>query len=185
MKSVNVVDLDKTLINYDSFRRLIFRELKRPDFYLLLITAIRVFRLISSESYKRKVIIYFKQNFDTKYFEAYANFLFKDINNEIFNMVKKETSINTTNVLLSASPDFYVKFLAQKLSWVGKGSYFNENGKFIHMYGLNKKSWMEKNFDPKKYIYNFSISDSSSDDDLLSLFFKKTKVTSLKFKSLN
>jgi len=175
VKRINVIDLDKTLLPYDSFRLLIKRVVFNLNIYIICITFIRVFRIISAEHYKNKTIKYLKKKYTDKYFEQFANEVVKDIDTEVQNLIGQETNEDTINILLSASPDLFVKHIADALEWEGKGSYFDKKGNFIHLYGKNKISWVKNNYDVTKYYYNFAISDSNSDDNLLMLFKRSTK----------
>ncbi len=171
-KSINVIDLDRTLIPYDSLRVMVKRELFKFDLTMIWYTLLRVFRLSSKEGYKKRLIIYLQKKYKKEYFKKYTDSLFEDINKDVFRIIQKETDGKTINILLSASPDMYVKFLIIKLKWEGRGSFFNENGSFIHLYGKDKIKWLQDNYNDKDYNYNYAISDSTSDKELLSFFDK-------------
>ncbi len=175
IKKINVIDLDKTLIPYDSFRGLVLMELRKMNIFLIWYTFLRLIRLNSMYMYKRKVCMFFEKNYSSSFFMNYALKLTKDIDEEVLEMVKNETNSNTTNILLSASPNIFVKYILESLKWEGSGSYFEDTGNFIHLYNKSKISWLKKNYEIDKYEYNFAISDSSSDYELLSLFEKKVK----------
>lgn len=171
-KNINVIDLDKTLIPYDSFRVLIKKDLYKFDLFVVLFTFLRVFRLISMKNYKKHLIKHLQKKHKTIYFKKFAKKLNKDIDKDVLSLVYKETDDKTINILLSASPDIFVKYLIEKLNWKGKGSYFDEKEKFAHLYGKEKINWLQKNYSNKIYNYNFAISDSASDEELLSFFDK-------------
>lgn len=174
-KNINVIDLDKTLIAYDSFRLLIKKELMKFNIYIAGLTLLRVARFITMFSYKDKITIHLKKKHEAVYFKNFADKLFKDINKEVLNLVIKETEVDTINILISASPNLFVKYIIEKLNWEGTGSYFDQENNFIHLYNKNKINWLKSNYNEAQYNYNFAISDSSSDDELLSLFNKKNK----------
>ena len=172
---INAIDLDKTLIQYDSFRELIINEVKRFNMYIIYMTILRVLRVLPATKYKEKTSLHFVNKYSEKYFINYANKLYKDIDQRVFDIIKLNTDDNTKNVLISASPNFYVQYLIQKLNWLGSGSYFSDAGKYIHLFEKEKMNWLKKEFKQDTFEYNFAISDSSSDDELLSLFKKKEK----------
>jgi len=174
-KSINIIDLDKTLISYDSFRFLIKKELMRFDLYITGLTILRIIRLITMFTYKERITIHLRKKYRATYFKNFADKLFLDINKEVLNLIAEETEENTINILVSASPNLFVKYVIKKLNWEGKGSYFDREGSFIHLYNKNKISWLKENYKLEDYNYNFAISDSSTDDELLSLFNKKNK----------
>lgn len=169
-KNINIIDLDKTLIPYDSFRVLVKKDLSKFDLFVVWFTFLRVFRLISMKKYKKHLIKYLQKKHKTEYFKRFAEKLNNDIDKDVLNLIYKETDDKTINILLSASPNFFVKHLIEKLNWKGKGSYFDEEENFIHLYGKEKINWFQNNYSNKIYNYNFAISDSDSDEELLSFF---------------
>jgi len=171
---INVIDLDKTLIPYDSFRVLIIREIKKIDVFLIGITVSRLLKFTPSEQYKKRASLYLQKKHSDEFFKNFANELFNDIDKKVLQLIHSHTQKNTINILLSASPNLFVKHLVKKLKWSGSGSY-NSDGTFVHLYGSNKTQWLFQNYNTEDYDYNFAISDSSSDDELLSLFRENKK----------
>lgn len=174
-KKINVIDLDKTLIPYDSFRLLAIEEIKKGNMKVIIITLLRVIRLISLKKYKEIAIQTLDKKYDKYFFKEFALKLYKDIDSIVLKKILDETDDNTINVLLSASPDLYVKYLINKLNWIGSGSYINDSGIFIHLHGNQKRNWIKKKYYFRDYNYNLAISDSPSDDNLLDLFKIKIK----------
>jgi len=174
-KSINVIDLDKTLIPYDSFRQLIKNELIKFSIGLTYISLMRVLRLISMHSYKERVMTYFDKKYSSQFFKDFASKLFLDIDEKVLRIISKETGPSTINILISASPNSFVKYLILELNWKGMGSYFDNENNFMHLYGKNKINWLEFNYSRSDYDYNFAISDSDSDDKLLAMFKKGKK----------
>lgn len=172
---INVIDLDKTLIPYDSFRLLIVKELKGFDLYVCGFTLLRVIRLISVKKFKFHLTKYFCRKYDEYYFRDFASRLYLDIDQKVMEIIMNETDDKTVNVLLSASPDLFVKHLIDKLGWKGSGSYI-ENNTFYHLYGSGKLNWLLK-YKKENIIFNFAISDSETDDQLMALFNKRIKWT--------
>lgn len=168
--SINVIDLDKTLIPYDSFRDLSIIEIKKWNIRIILLTLLRISRFISLEVYKKNVFKIFVRKYDDRYFFNFAKKLYKDIDPRVLRIINELKKDDSINILLSASPDFYVKHLLNELKWVGSGSYFDKSGNFIHLYGRQKIEWLMENYDSSHCKYHFAISDSVTDNDLLELF---------------
>lgn len=169
-KKINVIDLDKTLIPYDSFEKLVKIQIRNLNLKVIYYTAFRVLRFISLEDYKKKITNLIKLKFDNDYFENFATRLFDDIDKNVLEKINIESESTSINILLSASPNIYVKYLVKKMKWVGTGSYFDENKTFIHLHGKGKIIWIHNNYPPEEYQYHFAISDSCTDDNLLKLF---------------
>lgn len=174
MKKINVIDLDKTLINYDSFRFLIKNEIKRLNIKILFKTILRVLKVHDATLFKKNISKILEQK-EHRCFDEFALHLYKTINQDVFKLIQDETDDNTINILVSASPNVYVLPLIKMLQWQGSGSYFDTKGVFIHLFEENKINWLKENFNQSDYIYNFAISDSSTDDKLLEMFIKKKK----------
>lgn len=168
-KKLNVIDLDKTLIPFDSFRILIKNELYKMDLTIMLYTLLRVIRLFSMSRFKEKSILYLERKYDENFYIEFANMLHKNIDQRVLLEIDKHSNFGTLNVLISASPDLYIKHLYFKLGWDGAGSFYEE-GVFVHLYGPRKLKFVEDNYDSNLYDYNFAISDSSTDDRLLNRF---------------
>ena len=171
MKKINVIDLDLTLINYDSFRKLIINELLKFQFYIIIITFFRLLRLINKLNYKRRIFLYLENKYDETFFKTYASNIFNDIDKNLLNYIESNTNSNTINILLSASPDLYVSHILKMLSWQGSGSYFDVDRNFHNLTDTSKISWLNENFNPSQFEYNLAISDN--DFELLKLFQKK------------
>lgn len=174
-KKINVIDLDKTLIPYDTFRLLIKKELYNLDLYVIKWTIIRIFRLVATDVFKFKITLYLEDKYDEIFFKSFAVEVLKDINKEVMELIENEVDGSTINILLSATPDLIVKHIINKLGWVGSGSYIETDGTFVHLFGIEKVNWLLRKYRPEKFDYNFTISDSASDDNLLTLFKKPRK----------
>jgi len=172
MNKINVIDLDKTLIPFDSFRYLLLAYLKDKNF--LTIVSLYVFareiRLVKSEAFKRQCLIHLRK--DKQYQKMINDLLGKIISatrHEIMNMINSETDQETINVLVSASPIDYVGLVAMELGWQWLASDL-VNGQFIHCHGQKKKELVLLHYPSEKFEYNFAISDSVSDLPLLEMF---------------
>ena len=170
-QKINVIDLDGTLIPFDSFRTFILYFIKKGDWFIILLTSLRVLRLVTAKRYKYLCLKYLnkkKTNNISIIYERIAEEVFKSISQPIYDKILTHSN-NAINVLCSASPHGYVSLVAKKLGWMGYGSYYAE-GKFLYLYGTAKKDFIIENFPPSKYDYHFAISDSTSDLELLKSF---------------
>ena len=172
MKQLNVIDLDKTLLPYDSFQKYIFLFLKNKNFKLkiLFLIILRKIRLLSLASFKKKIIEIARtdEKYDDK-MKKFSDNLYLEIDNSVTEMIRNNTNNNTINVLCTASPEDYVKKLAKKKDWLYLCTSLN-NGDFMHMHGRQKAISIKSQFPDSTFKYNFAISDSNSDLELLKLF---------------
>ncbi len=175
MRKINVIDLDDTLLPYDSFRKLIKLELKKMDLNVWFWVIFRKMRFISATLFKEMITRLLSKKYSTSYFKSFADRLYKDLNPIIFELVLSKTDVDTINVLLSASPNLYVKELVSLLGWEGQGSYFDDNN-FVNLYSINKVLWIENNYPKSEFEYNFAVSDSRTDDVLLNEFNESKKL---------
>ena len=174
MKKINVIDLDKTLVPYDSFRKyiLIFLRNKQSTFHILPLIILRKLRLLNSSAFKKRVIEIGRKvdNYNDK-IKGFSDQLFADIDNSIVETVRSYTDSDTINILCSASPEDYVNHLADLLGWECLASQLNSNkNHFVHMHGQRKVEAIRKLYPEDKFRYNFAISDSQSDEELLKTF---------------
>ena len=174
MKKINVIDLDKTLIPYDSFRSYVVEKIKSGNIKVLLFSLLRKLRLLSASEFKRKVILQTSLLINNKDIEHISLKILNSINSEVYDIIIENTDNETINILCSASPDVYVKKVAEHFGWIGLGSFFNDK-KFYHMWGKNKIKFIKEKYPSNEYIYNFAISDSQSDLQLL-MQFKKYEI---------
>ncbi len=170
MNSINVIDLDKTLIPFDSFRYLVIDELKSLNLKITLLVIVRKLRLIDASKFKKYVIEVLKLDSNSKPNSKLVDLIISSIDKKILEKIENRSSATTINILCSASANSYVKEVAKRLGWVGYGSYTDENNLFYHMYGANKLKFIESKFPNSKYSYNFAISDSKSDLEMLKRF---------------
>lgn len=174
MRKINAVDLDKTLIPFDSFRYFVLAHLKEKSFLtpVSLYTFFRKMRLMGSVDFKHKTLVQLRK--DLQYKEKVSDLAGKvmaGIKPDIMEFVQRETDIETTNVLISASPADYVGLVAKELGWPWLASDI-VNSEFIHCHGLKKIELLLLHYPKEKYEYNFAISDSPSDLPLLEMFRK-------------
>ena len=174
IKKINVIDLDKTLLPYDSFRKyvLIFLRNKQATFHILPLVILRKLRLLNSSALKKRVIEIGRKvdNYNER-MKKFSDQLFADIDNSIVEIVGSYTDSDTINILCTASPEDYVKHLSGLLGWPYIASHLDSDKKyFIHMHGQRKVDAIRKLYPEDRFRYNFAISDSQSDEELLKAF---------------
>jgi len=172
MKLLNVIDLDKTLLPYDSFRKYIFLFLKNKHFTLqiLFLIIVRRMRFIDSTVFKKKIVeIARRDKYYNDKMEKFSDALYVEIDDSVAEIIRINTNKDTINVLCTASPEDYVKRIAEKKKWMYLCSSFND-GIFLHMFGKQKVISIKSHFPCNKYEYNFAISDNKNDLELLRLF---------------
>ena len=171
MKEINVIDLDKTLIPYDSFRLFVIGRIKSIDVKIMFLTLLRKLRFLSASKYKEKIILTTNLTDNSKEVDKIVSMILKSINKDILELIENNSNNETFNISCSASPDIYVKIIAEHFGWKGFGSYIEQEN-FYHMWGEKKLKFIYNNYPPNEYIYNFAISDSESDLQLLKQFKK-------------
>jgi phosphoserine phosphatase len=173
-QKLNVIDLDNTLLPYDSFRKYIFLFLKNPrtSFHFAFLLFQRKFRLINASYFKKHIVKAARKTPGyNQRMKSFATQLHHDISASVICQINENTDGNTKTLLCTASVEDYVKYLSDLLGWEYVCSMLNEKGEnFIHMYGDNKITEIQKLYPPEKYYYNFAISDSISDEVLLKKF---------------
>ena len=172
MKKINVIDLDKTMIPYDSFRKYIFIFLQDKQFSLKIIylVLLRKIRLLNMAEFKKKIISIVRE--DSKYIKRMDEFskqIVSDFDDSILKEIHSFTDSETINILCSASPEDYINRIAKIMSWNFLCSTLNGD-KFLHMYGKQKFESVLEQYDRSTYDYNLAISDSNSDLELLYMF---------------
>ncbi|PID94134.1 MAG: hypothetical protein CSA95_04345 [Bacteroidetes bacterium] len=174
-KGLIVVDLDKTLLDFDSFRYLTLQNIW--NYKILYYTFLRKLRFLSAYDFKEKVMSFILKNKGEKYFEGFVDNLVNSIDKKVYNHVLNYQSEGDEILLLSASPKYYVDKIARNIKWASYGSTFKEidkNMENLHLYGDEKVNYLTKNYLSETYQYKYAISDSLSDMKLLTLFEKYT-----------
>lgn len=167
-KKINVIDLDKTLLKIDSLRYML---LWRLSIKMLWPIVLRLLKLTSKAQFCAAVVdrietVYFRND---KELEAFLASIIQYIDQSVLKFVEDNTDESTMNIILSASPDYYVAKLASSLNMIGHGSKYKD-GKFLHCYAENKVDFLLSQYPETEFIYNMSISDSFTDINLLKKF---------------
>ena len=167
MKLLNVIDLDRTLLTIDSFRYVVLRNL---NLYLGVIIVLRLLKIISRAKFAEKASVRIcRILFDEKKLDDFIQDLLGKINTDVLKKIQQLNTADAVIVIVSASPQCYVEKFAERLGFVGLSSHWR--GKiFFYCYGENKVKLLEENYPPSEYKYNFAISDSDDDINLLNLF---------------
>ena len=174
MKYINVIDLDNTLLPYDSFKKyiLLFIFKKNTFLKIIIILFIRSVRLINSSKFKRLIfsITAEEKSYDEN-INLFADKLILDFREDILLKIDSYSNELTLNVLVTASYQSYAKKLANSLYWECIASHVDQDrNNFVHVYGNKKIELVKKHYPSKNYIYNYAISDSKSDYALLKMF---------------
>jgi phosphoserine phosphatase len=127
---------------------------------------------IKKDEYLKKVLITTRKA--THYEKKVKKFglsLYDDIRKPMLRFISENTDESTINILCTASPEDYVRYLCEKLGWPYISSTLdNTDENFIHMYGNNKVIAVQKMYPKQGYTYNLAMSDNISDWELLKLF---------------
>lgn len=177
MKKINVIDLDHTLINFDSFRKYVLNFFRRGDLFLAFLIFQRKIKVLSSPEFKMKVTLRCrpKHNYEQQ-LKLLSEFILQNINEEIISKINNHSDERTINVLSTASISDYVTLVAEKLGWVSISTIV-EDDHVNHNYGKQKQINLLNSYPKDRYQYNFAISDSETDLELLKLFNKYELIT--------
>ena len=172
MEKINVIDLDRTLIPFDSFRKYIFLFLlmKNYTIKILFLLFLRSIRVISNTSFKKKIYLmtYLHKDYDLK-MKLFAEQLISSIDQNIIEKIKSNSDKQTSNILVTASYKAYAVHIADYVGWDCIASDY-KRGNFIHAYGQEKINLISRKYPIGKVKYNYCISDSKSDLKLLYQF---------------
>ena len=101
----------------------------------------------------------------------FADKLFLDVQSNILSNIKKNSNTLSTNVLVTASYSSYACNLATRLGWECIASYYDQKSKkYVNVFGKEKIKLVKLYYPPEDYRYNYAISDSKSDKELLAMF---------------
>jgi hypothetical protein len=171
---INVIDLDGTILRYNSLTRYVVLCMSHWRYFLpiLFYSLLRLIRIIPRDVFQKNIVSRMRKI--KTYENEMKNFgkkLFHDLDASILRFVSDYTDEFTTNILCTASPEDYVKYLAEMLRWRYLSSTLDMvNDSFYHLYGENKITILKKHYPPHDYQYQLVISDSKSDSGLLKLF---------------
>jgi phosphoserine phosphatase len=167
MKTLNVVDLDHTLIKIDSFRILVQRNM---GLRMIGLMAGRVTGLLNRSRFSGKAAQLVEPKLhETAYRESFLDELEGQIDSRITAMLSEADGSETTTLILSASPQLYVLPFAKRLGFDGAGSTWEPDG-YFHCRGIRKKEYLLRHYPTDQFEYGLAIGDSPSDRPMLDLF---------------
>jgi len=119
-KKINVIDLDSTLLPHNSliYYVLLFMKNRRCFLLLLFYLEQRITGKITKEEFLKKILITVRKT--TQYEKKVKKFglsLYDDIRKPMLRFILENTDEFTINILCTASPEDYVKYLCEKLGW--------------------------------------------------------------------
>ncbi|HSW54556.1 MAG TPA: haloacid dehalogenase-like hydrolase [Ignavibacteriaceae bacterium] len=172
-ENIVVVDLDNTLLNVDSFNLLLTVQLKKSFIKVMFLRVLRKLRILNPASYKYYVVRYIYNCLSNAEKHSFVEKLSLHLNEDLFHEINSKYKNDCQIMILSASPDEYVKPFANKLGWHGFGSYYDQLlGKYFHLHSKGKREFILEHFPKDKFNYVYAISDSKTDLDLLKHFNK-------------
>jgi phosphoserine phosphatase len=173
-KKINVIDLDNTLLPYNSWAKfvMVFLSNWRCFFPIIYYSLLRGFGMLSRSMYQRNLLrvirkIHGYENIAKTFGEA----LFQDVRTPLVRFIEKNTDEATVNVLCTASPEDYVKYLSKKLGWRYVSSTLDQGGThFIHMFRERKIVAIQQEYPLNDFDYHLAMSDDRGELGLLKLF---------------
>jgi phosphoserine phosphatase len=174
-KKINVIDLDHTLLPYNSFTRFVLRFMVHWRCFLPILgfSILRIIGILRRGTYQKKILLLIRKtpSYQT-IVQDFSLMLSRDINTTILRFIQGNTDEHTINVLCTASPEDYVQLFCSHLNgWECLCSTLDDcNDRFYHMYGAHKVTALLQHYPEDQYAYYTTISDSSTDRDLLALF---------------
>ena len=166
-----VVDFDKTLIPFDSFRQYVLIWLRKYPLQIMFLIFKRKIKILSSGEFKKRVVqlIYKHKLFEVTN-HSFATVLCKKLDIQILEKIEFQKTPATKILILSASPDEYIGIIGDNLGFAAKGSHFISDNEYFHLHSDAKIKYINTNYPIDMYEYQFAISDSISDLKLLKLF---------------
>jgi phosphoserine phosphatase len=166
---LNVIDLDHTLLRFDSLRRLLLQQMNVD---LLWLVACRGARVIGRAAFAARVHDALRQLLtDRSWVESFARSLCAELDQRALAHARAHMSPGDLTLIVSSAPEEYVSVLARELGYVGLGSRLTSAGRpYFHCFGPNKLLLLQERYPPERHEYHFAMSDSRSDIPLLALF---------------
>ncbi|HVQ00268.1 MAG TPA: haloacid dehalogenase-like hydrolase [Candidatus Thermoplasmatota archaeon] len=173
-KKLNVIDLDNTLLPYNSWGKCVMEFLQRPRCFMPIIyySLLRGFGLLSRGMYQKSLLGVIRKTPDYEdIMRTFGESLYEDVCTPLLRFVQEETDEGTVVVLCTASPEDYVKYLSAKLGWQYVSSTLDQDlTHFNHMFREKKITAIQQRYPRKDYDYHLAMSDDRKDFGLLKLF---------------
>ena len=173
-KKLNVIDLDKTLLPYNSWAKfvMVFLSNWRCFFPIIYFSLLRGVGLLSRGGYQKSLLKVIRKIAGYEQIaKTFGEGLYQDIHMPLVRFIQDNTDETTVNVVCTASPEDYVKYLCEKLGWRYVCSTLDQDGThFIHLFGKQKISAIRKAYPAKDFEYHLALSDDRRDLGLLKLF---------------
>ncbi len=160
-----VVDLDKTLLSVNSIRLFLLYTI---NLKIIISIIYRLLGIYDKNKFAEILTLHAESNI--RKIDVFVGKLKKYIRNDIISLINEYKGKSGKVVIISASPEIYVKKIAQSLGFQGIGSNFDDKRRFIHMHGEQKKQKVCSLFPTEQFVYWFAISDHISDSPLLDMF---------------
>jgi len=175
-KKLNVIDLDKTLLPYNSWANfvIVFLGNWRCFFPIIYFSLLRGVGVLSRGGFQKSLLRVIRKI--VGYEETAKTFgerLYQDIRLPLVRFIQENTDETTVNVVCTASPEDYVKYLCDKLGWGYVCSTLDQDSNhFIHMFREQKIRAIQERYPVKDFEYHLALSDDKRDLGLLRLFDK-------------
>jgi phosphoserine phosphatase len=175
-KKLNVIDLDNTLLPYNSWAKfvMVFLSNWRCFFPIIFFSLLRGFGLLSRGMYQKSLLKIMRK---ARAYEAtaktFGEALYQDVRMPLVHFIQENTDEATVNVLCTASPEDYVEYLSKKLGWQYISSALDKDSiHFIHMFRERKIAAIQQEYPREEFDYHLAMSDDRGDLGLLKLFEK-------------
>jgi phosphoserine phosphatase len=175
MRDLCVFDLDGTLIAYDSFGRIVRRNLV-TDPLLLAAGLARKTGLLSRAGFARMAHRRLISSLDGAALQVIADEAVGDVIPARLRLAEDWRAKGAHVVLMSASPNEYVARIGAALGFdAAHGSVF-QGADYLHLYGEAKLDFLGRHYPADAWRRAFAISDSDSDLALLAAFAQSVRV---------
>jgi hypothetical protein len=175
-KKINVIDLDNTLLPYNSWAKFVwlFFGNWRCFFPILYYSLLRGIGILSRGVYQKNILMAARKISayeDTV--KIFGESLYQDVRTSLIRFILENTDETTINIVCTASPVDYVKYLCEKLGWRYVCSTLDRGGThFIHMFREQKITAIQQLYPRADFDYHLAFSDDRGDLGLLRLFEK-------------
>lgn len=169
MRDLSVFDLDGTLIMVDSFARLVRREARRPR--VALAAALRASRLLDGDAFAARAHAALGSVLaDPAYVARFLDEMEPHLDRQVVGRIGACRSDGHLLVLVSASPDDYVRPFAKRLGFDEAHGSRHTAGGYRRLHGPEKLRLVDESYPREHFRRVFAIGDSDSDMALFATF---------------